>query len=125
MRARRQQRSAADVSADGGHIASIVDSAGRKTTYGYDASDTYLLTVTSAQLWQIIAVAAIAVGIMLVTGRTQLFRAFDPAGFEAVGFHPLRTDLALAAATSAFASDQIAGGSTALAIAKPVVPREA
>ncbi|MCA0379206.1 MAG: metal ABC transporter permease [Actinobacteria bacterium] len=60
----------------------------------------HLLTVTSAQLWQIIAVAAIAVGIMLVTGRTQLFRAFDPAGFEAVGFHPLRTDLALAAATA-------------------------
>lgn len=60
----------------------------------------HLLTVTSAQLWQIIAVAAIAVGIMLVTGRAQLFRAFDPAGFEAAGFQPLRTDLALAAATA-------------------------
>lgn len=60
----------------------------------------HLLTVTPEQLWQIVVVAALAVGGMLVTGRAQLFRAFDPAGFAAAGFRPLVTDLALAVATS-------------------------
>lgn len=59
-----------------------------------------LLTVTEVQLWQIIAVAAVAVVIMLVTWRAQLFRAFDPAGFEAAGFRPLGTDLALTVSTA-------------------------
>ncbi|NLA65099.1 MAG: metal ABC transporter permease [Leucobacter sp.] len=59
-----------------------------------------LLTVTQTQLWQIVVVAVLAVTIMLATGRAQLFRAFDAAGFEASGFRPLRTDLALAAATA-------------------------
>jgi zinc/manganese transport system permease protein len=59
-----------------------------------------LLTVTDTQLWQILVVAALAVGIMLFTGRAQLFRAFDPEGAEAAGLKPLRTDLALACATA-------------------------
>lgn len=60
----------------------------------------HLLTVTGTQLWQIVVVSLIAVGIMLLTVRAQLFRAFDPAGFEAAGFKVLRTDLALSAATA-------------------------
>lgn len=60
----------------------------------------HLLTVTQAQLWQIVVVAALAVAIMALTGRAQIFRAFDPAGFEAAGFRILRTDLALAVATA-------------------------
>ncbi len=60
----------------------------------------HLLTVTDAQFWQILTVAALAIVLMLATGRAQLFRAFDPAGFEAAGFTALRTDLALAAATA-------------------------
>ena len=60
----------------------------------------HLLTVTQAQLWQIVVVSVLAVGIMLLTGRAQLFRAFDPAGFEAAGNRILRTDLALATATA-------------------------
>ena len=60
----------------------------------------HLLTVTSAQLWQIVVVAVVAIGIMLFTGRAQLFRAFDLGGFEAAGFKVLRTDLALAIATA-------------------------
>ena len=60
----------------------------------------HLLTVTDAQLRQIVAVAVLAIAIMLLTGRAQLFRAFDPQGFEAAGFTPLRTDLALAVATA-------------------------
>ncbi|WP_232299811.1 metal ABC transporter permease [Leucobacter komagatae] len=54
-----------------------------------------ILTVTSAQLWQIAVVACFAIAIVLVTRRAQLFRAFDPAGFEAAGFSGFRTDLAL------------------------------
>jgi len=54
-----------------------------------------LLTVTAPQFWQLLVVAAIAIGIALLTFRAQLFRAFDPAGFAAAGFNPRRTDLAL------------------------------
>ena len=59
-----------------------------------------LLTVTTAQLWQIVIVALIAVIVMVFTWRRQIFRAFDPAGFEAAGFSALRTDLALTIATA-------------------------
>lgn len=59
-----------------------------------------LLTVTEQQLWQIVVVAAVAVVIMLLTARAQIFRAFDPLGFEAAGFAPLRTDLALTVSTA-------------------------
>lgn len=59
-----------------------------------------LLTVTADQLWQIVAIAAVAVVIMILTGRAQLYRAFDPAGFAAAGHRSLATDLALAAATA-------------------------
>lgn len=59
-----------------------------------------LLTVTPAQLWQIVAVAAVAIALMLVTARAQLFRAFDPAGFEAAGFRQRSADLALTISTA-------------------------
>lgn len=52
-----------------------------------------ILTVTDTQLWQIVLVAAAAVTIIALTRRAQLFRSFDPAGFEAAGFSPFRTDL--------------------------------
>jgi len=54
-----------------------------------------LLTVTPAQYWQLVAVAAVAIVIALITVRSQVYRAFDPAGFDAAGFSPRRTDLAL------------------------------
>ena len=59
-----------------------------------------LLTVTETQFWQILVVSIIAVWIMLSTARAQLFRSFDPEGFEAAGHHPRRTDLALAVAVA-------------------------
>lgn len=59
-----------------------------------------LLTVTDTQFWQIVVVAACAILVMVITGRAQLFRAFDPAGAEAAGFKPLATDLAVACATA-------------------------
>ncbi|QIK64811.1 metal ABC transporter permease [Leucobacter viscericola] len=59
-----------------------------------------LLTVTEAQLWQILVVAVVAVGIVAFTWRAQLFRAFDPAGFESAGFRPLATDITLSIAVA-------------------------
>lgn len=59
-----------------------------------------LLTVTEAQLWQILAVALISVGIVVITWRAQLFRAFDAAGSEAAGFRPLATDMILSVAVA-------------------------
>lgn len=59
-----------------------------------------LLTVTEAQFWQTVVVAVAAVAVMLLTARAQLFRAFDPAGFEAAGFRTFRTDLALGVAVA-------------------------
>lgn len=60
----------------------------------------HLLTVTEAQLWQIALVSVLAIAIMIVTWRAQVFLAFDRAGFEAAGFRPLRTELSLAVATA-------------------------
>lgn len=59
-----------------------------------------LLTVTEAQLWQILVVAALAILIVVITWRAQLFRAFDGAGAEAAGYRPLATDLALGIAVA-------------------------
>lgn len=54
-----------------------------------------LLTVTPEQLVQIGIVAALAVLLVTVTWRNQLFRAFDPDGFTAAGHRVFRTDLVL------------------------------
>lgn len=59
-----------------------------------------LLTVTEAQLWQILVVAVLAVGIVALTWRAQLYRAFDPDGFAAAGFRPLATDITLSIAVA-------------------------
>ena len=52
-----------------------------------------LLTVTEAQFWQILIVALVSIGIVGVTWRAQVFRAFDPEGFVAAGFRLARTDI--------------------------------
>lgn len=59
-----------------------------------------LLTVTEAQLWQILLVAVVAIAIVACTWRAQIFRSFDAAGAEAAGFRVLRADLALAVAVA-------------------------
>lgn len=59
-----------------------------------------LLTVTEAQLWQILVVAVAAILVVACTWRAQLFRAFDAAGAEAAGFRPLAADLALGIAVA-------------------------
>lgn len=54
-----------------------------------------LLTVGPEQLTQIGIVAALAVLLVLVTWRAQVFRAFDEQGFLAAGHRLFRTDLVL------------------------------
>ncbi len=59
-----------------------------------------LLTVTEAQLAQILVVALAAIAVVALTWRAQLFRAFDAAGAEAAGFRPLAADIALGVAVA-------------------------
>lgn len=54
-----------------------------------------LLTVSAEQLVQIAIVAAIAVALVAITWRAQVFRAFDEAGFIAAGHRLFQTDLVL------------------------------
>jgi manganese/iron transport system permease protein len=54
-----------------------------------------LLTVTSDQLIQISIVAVISIGLVTLTYRKQLFRAFDETGFVASAHSLFRTDLVL------------------------------
>jgi len=54
-----------------------------------------LLTVTSDQLIQISIVAVISIGLVTLTYRKQLFRAFDETGFVASAHSLFRTDLLL------------------------------
>lgn len=59
-----------------------------------------LLTVTDAQLWQILAVSVVAIAIVMLTWRAQLFRAFDREGAEAAGFKTFSADLWLGVAVA-------------------------
>lgn len=54
-----------------------------------------LLTITATQFWQIVVVACLAIALMLITARGQIFHAFDPVGYAAAGFRPFLTDLVL------------------------------
>nr|WP_245190232.1 metal ABC transporter permease [Leucobacter exalbidus] len=81
-----------------------------------------LLTVTSTQLWQIAIVAVLAVAVIVVTGRAQLFRAFDRVGSEAAGFSVLRTDLALSVAVALLVVAGVQALGVLMVIALTVVP---
>lgn len=81
-----------------------------------------LLTVTPTQLWQIAVASVLAVAVMLFTLRSQLFRAFDPQAFEAAGFHPLRTDLALSSATALLVVAGVQAFGVLMIVALLIVP---
>lgn len=81
-----------------------------------------ILTVTEAQLTQIAVVAVIAIAIVLVTRRAQLYRAFDPAGFEAAGFSAFRTDLALNVAVALLVVAGVQALGVLMVVAILVVP---
>ena len=81
-----------------------------------------ILTVTVTQLWQIAVVAAFAIAAVLFTRRAQLFRAFDPAGFAASGFHAFRTDLALNVAVALLVVAGVQALGVLMVVAILVVP---
>lgn len=81
-----------------------------------------LLTVTGTQLWQIIVVSVLAVGIAVFGWRAQLYRAFDPDGFEAAGFKPLQTDLLLAVSTALLVVAGVQALGVLMVIALLIVP---
>lgn len=81
-----------------------------------------VLTVTTTQLWQIAVVACAAVLVIVVTRRAQLFRAFDPVGFEAAGFSRLRTDISLNSAVALLVVAGVQALGVLMVIAILVVP---
>lgn len=81
-----------------------------------------LLTVTQEQLWQIAVVALLAVIVIAVTGRSQLFRAFDRTGAEAAGVSVLRADLALAVAVALLVVAGVQALGVLMVIALTIVP---
>lgn len=81
-----------------------------------------ILTVTTAQLWQIAVVSAGAIAIVLCTRRAQLFRAFDPAGFAASGFRAFHADLALNVAVALLVVAGVQALGVLMVVAILVVP---
>ncbi len=77
-----------------------------------------LLTVTDSQLWQIVVVSLVALALVLLTWRGQVFHAFDAAGFRAAGFRALAYDLVLniAIALVVVAGSQAIGNLLVLAL---------
>lgn len=81
-----------------------------------------ILTVTAEQLWQIAVVAASAILLVLLSRRVLLYRAFDPAGFEAAGFSSFRADLALNVAVALLVVAGVQALGVLMVIAILVVP---
>lgn len=81
-----------------------------------------ILTVTDAQLWQISVVAIAATLVAWVFRRALLYRAFDPAGFEAAGFSSFRTDLALNVAVALLVVAGVQALGVLMVVAILVVP---
>lgn len=55
----------------------------------------HLLTVTEVEAWTTIGVSLLALSVVLVTFRRQLYRAFDEEGSAAAGYRVVITDLTL------------------------------
>lgn len=82
----------------------------------------HLLTVTSEQLWQIGCITVLAIVVMGLSMRAQLFRAFDPVAAEAAGYRSLRTDLALTTATALVVVAGVQALGVLMVIALLIVP---
>lgn len=81
-----------------------------------------ILTVTAAQLIQIAVVGVVAIVIIALTRRAQLYRAFDRAGFDAAGFSAFRTDLALNVAVALLVVAGVQALGVLMVVAILVVP---
>lgn len=81
-----------------------------------------LLTVTDMQLVQISIVGVIALALVFVLRRSQLFRAFDSAGARAAGFNILRGDVLLGVAVAMLVVAGVQALGVLMVIALLVVP---
>ncbi|GAA3588201.1 hypothetical protein GCM10022198_09740 [Klugiella xanthotipulae] len=77
-----------------------------------------VLTVTPSQLTQIIIVGVVAVVLVVITWRRQLFLALDPVGSRAAGYRSLPTEIVLncAIALLVVAGSQALGNLLVLAL---------
>lgn len=81
-----------------------------------------LLTISPDDVVPIVVVAAVAVLIVAVTLKQQLFRAFDPIGSRAAGDRDLRLDLALNVAMALVVVAASSAIGTLLVLALLIVP---
>ncbi|MBG6059111.1 manganese/iron transport system permease protein [Cryobacterium sp. MP_M3] len=81
-----------------------------------------LLTVSPAEVIQTVVICAVALVIVAVTLKEQVFRAFDRTGFAAVGFHPLLLDVLLNVAIALVVVAASSAVGTLLVLAVLIVP---
>ncbi|WAC66958.1 metal ABC transporter permease [Agrococcus sp. SL85] len=84
-----------------------------------------LLTITQPQLDASTALVALAVALVAIGWRQQVFRAFDPAGAEAAGVRTLRLDLAANIAVGLFVVAAASSVGVLLVLAVLIVPAAA
>lgn len=84
-----------------------------------------LLTVSAGQLSQITLVAVLAVVLIALTWRKQLFRAFDEEGFVAAGHSLFRTDLVMNIAVAMLVVAGVQAIGNLLVLALLIVPMAA
>lgn len=84
-----------------------------------------LLTVTEAQLWQLLVIALLAIGVIVLTWRAQMFRAFDPTGAETAGMKPFATDIWLSIAVAMLVVAGVQALGVLMVVALLIVPMAA
>lgn len=81
-----------------------------------------ILTVTTGQLQQIVVVLGIALLLVAVTWRAQMFRAFDATGFQAAGYREIVYDVVLNVAVALVVVAGSAAVGNLLVLAFLIVP---
>ena len=81
-----------------------------------------LLTVSVAEVVQTVSICAVALVLVVLTLKEQLFRAFDRPGFAAVGYRPFALDLVLNVAIALVVVAASSAVGTLLVLAVLIVP---
>jgi len=81
-----------------------------------------LLTVSPLEVIQTVIICAVALVIVALTLKEQVFRAFDRVGFAAVGFRPLVLDVLLNVAIALVVVAASSAVGTLLVLAVLIVP---
>ncbi len=84
-----------------------------------------LLTVTPRQIAETAVLAVVILGMLLVSARALVFRAFDPAGAAAAGFPIGRLDLLLNVVVALVVVAAVRAVGTVLVVALLIVPAAA